>query len=101
MGWLRTLFLGDIGNRLDIADLETTVDRIHADVSDRRRSNASLESQFNALTEEHAETKLALAATLMLLIEKGVVEPSEVVKMVEVVDASDGERDGSYSGPLT
>lgn len=28
MGWMRTLLLGDIGNRLDIADTEVEIDRV-------------------------------------------------------------------------
>ena len=38
MGWLRTMFLGDVGNRLDIADNENRIAQMQED--QRRRNSA-------------------------------------------------------------
>jgi hypothetical protein len=41
MGWLRTLFLGEIGNRLDIADAERHIGDLRIRQSRQRRADAT------------------------------------------------------------
>ncbi len=91
MGWLRTLLLGDIGNRLDIADAENQIERVRR--SQQRQSNVK-NQKIAALTHELGRQKLAVQALTRFLIEKGIVDEGELSAFVEAVDAEDGVIDG-------
>ena len=71
MGWARTLLLGDIGNRLDIGDVEETVRALRRQV----RQLASHQSHdLEELRAENESLKLYLAALTRLeqiLAERG------------------------------
>ena len=51
MGWARTLLLGDIGNRLDIADTEQDISGIHRELATKRHLD---ESQDDAIRRVRA-----------------------------------------------
>ena len=50
MGWGRTMLLGDIGNRLDIDDVERDVRNIRRDMETKFRADMS---QDEAITSPH------------------------------------------------
>ena len=94
MGWARTLLLGDIGNRLDIADAE-------AEIATLRRSNdrtgrflLGKELEIASLKDEMGRQKLAIQALTRFLIEKGMVNPAELDDFIAQIDAEDGVVDG-------
>lgn len=100
MGWGRTLLLGDIGNRLDIDDVERELAGLREQLSDQHNRDASQNELLRHLCRENAELKLYLASLLRLLARKGILDQGELKAMVEAVDAEDGHVDGKTQSPL-
>jgi hypothetical protein len=100
MGWGRTLFLGDIGNRLDIEDCENDIRRLKQSLGSQGSVDRSQDREIARLQDENSELKLYLAAVIRLLMAKGVVEADEITKLVRAIDREDGSADGRMSGPL-
>lgn len=100
MGWLRTILLGDIGNRLDIEDSEQEIERLKSAARWSDRKRMANEDQLESVIAQNAELKLYLAATLRLLMEKGVVSREDIQAMLNRVDQQDGKTDRKYSGPI-
>lgn len=100
MGWGRTLFLGDIGNRLDIEDTEVEISKLRRIVDGAYRKDMSQDKKIKLLIRENAELKLYLASIAQLLVSKGIISKEELGSMVEAVDASDGSVDGTYTGNI-
>lgn len=100
MGWGRTLFLGDIGNRLDIEDTERDIDGLRRQLTSARSKDLSRDQRLTRLESENAELKLYLAALLRLLRQKGTVTDDELRSMVHAIDAEDGQIDGTASGEV-
>ncbi len=73
MGWGRTLLLGDIGNRLDIADTERNIQDLRRELADFDRKEMSRDQINQKLVQENAELKLYLAALMRLLLKKGAI----------------------------
>ena len=94
MGWARTLLLGDLGNRLDIADAEAEIERIQR--SQQRAENAVLskEREMAMLKNEVGRQKLAIQALTRFLIEKGMIRAAELEEFIAGIDAEDGVVDG-------
>ncbi|MEO5917626.1 MAG: hypothetical protein ABIS50_25575 [Luteolibacter sp.] len=94
MGWARTLLLGDIGNRLDIADAEEDINRIQR--TQQRAENAlqSKEREIAMLKDELGRQKLAIQALTRFLIEKGIIASTELDNFIALIDAEDGAVDG-------
>ena len=101
MGWGRTFFLGDIGNRLDIGDVEDEVARVRRDLQTFGRNDAAQDKHIDDLLRENAELKLYLAAIVRLLMAKQVISKDELEKIVDQLDAADGSMDGKYKGSVT
>jgi hypothetical protein len=100
MGWGRTLILGDIGNRLDIADTENEIRRLKRSLSVGLGKDMVQDNKIDRLEQENAELKLYLASVVRLLLSKGVVSASELEAMVELIDGADGAVDGKKSGSV-
>jgi hypothetical protein len=100
MGWGRTLLLGDIGNRLDIDDVERDV----ADLKDRiggvLQTCKTSDERFRALAEDNAELKLYLVAVIRLLTAKGAISREELQSLVHAADLEDGRADGKFDGKI-
>ena len=86
MGWGRTLLLGDIGNRLDIADTERDVAALKEEVGRKRRLDQDQDQALGALQQENEQLKLYLAALLRLLVSKNVVSQEELASFVHLID---------------
>ena len=100
MGWGRTLFLGDIGNRLDIEDTERDIDALKRELGGSYRKDMSQDKKIEALARENAELKLYLASLARLLMTKDIITPDELRAMVKAIDAEDGQVDGQYGGTI-
>jgi multidrug resistance efflux pump len=100
MGWLRTILLGDIGNRLDIEDSEREIEQLKSAARWSDRQSTASQERLDSVIAQNAELKLYLAATLRLLMEKGVVSREDIQVMINRVDQQDGKTDGKYSGPI-
>ena len=82
MGWGRTLLLGDIGNRLDIGDVERDVAALRAEIARTSRIDVSQDEATRRLSDENAQVKLVVAAlvpqigfyALFVMVLTGVVQ---------------------------
>jgi hypothetical protein len=86
MGWGRTLFLGDIGNRMDIADTENDLKRLRRRVGRKEQTDEAQEARLNELEVENEQLKLYLASLARLLVSKGVVSEEELNSFVDIID---------------
>ena len=100
MGWGRFLLLGDLGQQLDLTDQRRELASLRAQLRSRRRAAHGVEQRLDELQSENDELRLYVAATVRLLISKGVVTREEVQEFVDVIDAEDGTADGKYSGDI-
>ena len=100
MGWGRTLFLGDIGNRMDIEDCENSISRMRQNIDSQSSTDRSQDREIAALRSENDELKLYLAALIQLLTSKGVVSADEITRLVEAIDGEDGAVDGKVDGSV-
>ena len=89
MGWARTLFLGDIGNRLDIADTEDEIRQMQSELYDSHRVDRAQDARLAALEQENDELKLYLASLARLLVSRGVLPEEELRQLVDVIDGKD------------
>jgi hypothetical protein len=101
MGWGRTLLLGDIGNRLDIEDVERDLRNIRRDFESKFRADMSQDDAIRTLIEENGQLKLYLASLIRLLTQKGTISKEELERLVVVIDSEDGTADGKFTGNVT
>jgi hypothetical protein len=94
MGWMRTLLLGDIGNRLDIADTEKGLASMRANQKKTVQNLHARDKNIESLEQELGQQKLAIQALTRFLIEKDMIEEEELDSFIEQVDAEDGVVDG-------
>jgi hypothetical protein len=97
MGWMRTLLLGDIGNRLDIADAETEIAAVRAAHAKSVGKLNSRDRQIDAMRDEIGRQKLAIQALTRFLVAKEIISPVELAEFIREVDAEDGLVDGRMS----
>ncbi len=97
MGWMRTLLLGDIGNRLDIADAEREIALVRSSQARNAQKLQSREGQIKALQDELGRQKLAVQALTRFLVARNVISQSELDDFIKEVDAEDGVIDGKMS----
>ncbi len=89
MGWGRTLFLGDIGNRLDIADTERDVEGLRRRLRSKDRADRAQDERLAALERENDQLKLYLASLVRLLVSKGTLSHDELAALVDGIDTDD------------
>ena len=100
MGWGRTLLMGDIGNRLDIADTERDIASLKQEIAGSFRKDMSQDEKIGRLITENAQLKLGFASLVRLLIRKGSISKDELAGVVAAVDAEDGSVDGQFTGKI-
>ncbi len=86
MGWARTLLLGDIGNRLDIADTERDVEHVREELRRSRHLDASQDKAIQQLQRENEQLELCVALLIKSLERKGVLTSDELRKLVDMID---------------
>lgn len=100
MGWLRYLFLGDLGQQLDLADQRSEIDSLRHQLYSRPAPTGPAPERLEALQRENDELKLYLAAVLRLLISKKVATADEIRDLVNILDREDGSPDMKYRGEM-
>jgi hypothetical protein len=100
MGWGRTFLLGDVGNRLDIADCEQDIKVLKESLMELHQEGQTIDSELLAVQREKDHLKLYLAAVTRLLIHKNVLSRDEIERMVNIIDAEDGAMDGKARGDV-
>lgn len=97
MGWMRTFFLGDIGNRLDIQDVENEL----AEARRRHRADKTdLQQRIDALERETDQLKLCVTGLVRLLVRRGAFRRDDLVALIGEIDREDGKQDGRSDAPL-
>ena len=86
MGWARTLLLGDIGNRLDIADTEQDIGSIRRVLAAKRDLDESQDDAIQRLQEENEQLELCVAALVKTLERKGIFTSEEVSNLIRMID---------------
>jgi len=86
MGWMRTLLLGDIGNRLDIADTENDISNIRRSLRQNRQVDISQDEAIQQLQKENEQLELCLCALINTLRQKNIVTMKEVDDFVNLLD---------------
>jgi hypothetical protein len=87
MGWLRTILLGGVGDRLDVDDTEQDISRLHEKSSDKG-------SVIAVLHEELERQKSGLQGLTRFLLAKELIAEDELAQFIDKVDAEDGTLDG-------
>ena len=86
MGWGRTLLLGDIGNRLDIADTERDIASLRSRLRSKAGTDQAQDNRLEELESENDQLKLYLASLIRLLVSKGTLSRDEVAAFVDIID---------------
>ncbi len=94
MGWARTLFLGDVGNRLDIQDCEEDIKVLKTSLMEMQSDSQSQDEELSKLRRESDQLKLYLAAMIRLLTARNILTVEQLRKMVDLIDSEDGAMDG-------
>lgn len=86
MGWGRMLLMGNVGQQLDIGDLETAVTDMQNAVLENQRTDLDQARSIATLRQENHDLKLYLATLIRLLVSKGVIKPEEVETVVRAIE---------------
>jgi len=86
MGWGRMLLLGNVGQQLDIGELESYVTEIQQAFQENQQVDLKQARSIVELQRENRDLKLYLATLMKLLVSKGVIRPEEVETMVRAID---------------
>lgn len=89
MGWGRALFLGEIGNQMDIQDTGQSISRLKLKLISNESKDRSQDKRLAQLEQENDELKLYLASLAQLLVRKGTLEASEIEDLVVHIDSKD------------
>lgn len=100
MGWGRALLLGDIGNRLDIADCENELENLRAGLQQSLQEKDDLENAIRILQKENSELKLYLTGLIRLMVSKNIITNQEIRQIVNIIDREDGRADGKADGSI-
>jgi len=86
MGWGRMMLLGNVGQQLDIGELENCVNEMQSAFLENQRSDLDQAKAIAALRRENRDLKLYLATVVRLLVSKGVLKPEEVETLVRAIE---------------
>lgn len=90
MGLLRTLFLGDLGNYMDIADTKRDVERtktaLHIERTSQRHLDDTQDQRLAALEAESEALETALASLARLLVRRGAITETDLETIVGAID---------------
>lgn len=100
MGWARWLFLGDLGQQLDLSDRAAEISRLEERLRSARNRDAAISEELQRLTVESKELKLYVATIFRVLLDKRLVSPQELEKALREIDLADGVEDGQLKGPV-
>jgi hypothetical protein len=100
MGWGRMLLLGNIGQQLDIRDVNRELETLQARFRASGRFDQEVSDYLVKLSVENSELKLYLASIARLLVAKNVISPAELAEIVESLDRSDGKIDKRFTGEV-
>jgi len=80
------MLLGNLGQQLDIGDLERAVIDMQNAVLDNQRTDLDQAKSMGDLRRENRDLKLYLTTLIRLLVSKGVIKPEEIETVVRAVE---------------
>lgn len=86
MGWGRMLLLGNVGQQLDIGELEGAVAEMQSAFLENQRTDLDQARSIAALRRENEELKLYLATLIRLLVARGALRADEVEATVRAIE---------------
>lgn len=86
MGWGRTFLLGDIGNRLDIADTEGDSENLRQMLRSKASTYQAQDWPIAEQQRESDQLELYLASLTRLLVKKGILSHAELTAFVDIID---------------
>jgi len=86
MGWGRMMLLGNVGQQLDIGDLENSINQMQSVVAENDQVDQAQARSIELLQQENRELKLYLATVIRLLVAKGAIKPEEVETIVRAIE---------------
>ena len=101
MGWARWLFLGDLGQQLDLSDRAAEISRLEERLRSARNRDAAISEELQRLTVESKELKLYVATIFRVLLDKRLVSPQELEKALREIDLADGVEDGQLKSTVS
>jgi hypothetical protein len=88
MGWLRTLFMGSIGQNLEIQEIQDRLDQMR---HEKATAGWTQEKQIEALREEAHALKVRLAVLIKLLVAKDLLTAQEIASMIAALEPEDSK----------
>jgi len=86
MGWGRMMLMGNVGQQLDIGDLENAVEQMRGEFQEKEQIDREQGQDIERLKKENHELKLYLATVIRLLVSKGVLKQEEVETVVRAIE---------------
>ena len=86
MGWGRMLLMGNVGQQLDIGDLEGSIKEMQNAVLENQNVDLKQARSIEELRRENQDLKLYLATLIRLLVSKGVLKQEEVEATVNAIE---------------
>jgi len=86
MGWGRMLLLGNVGQQLDIGELNDAIGGMQQIVTENESMDREQGRAIERLQKENQELKLYLATLMRLLAARGVLKPEEIETTVRAIE---------------
>ena len=86
MGWGRMLLLGNVGQQLDIDDLNEYINKATAELSENAALDREQSAEIARLQAENKELKLYTLGLVRILRAKGVLSETEINQLVLAID---------------
>ena len=87
MGWGRMLLLGNVGQQLDIGDLNNEIAQMQGAFGQNEQVDLEQGQDIEHLKQENHELKLYMATLMRLLVAKGVLRQEEVETTVRAIES--------------
>lgn len=86
MSWVRMLLLGNIGQQLDIDDVENEVVRLRARLSSQHTTDRTQDEALLTLRREITDLKLIVGELTRLLVAGGTLPAEAIEQLVRGID---------------
>ena len=90
MSWARMMLLGNVGQQLDIEDIESDMVRLRARLEAQSETDESQDQALRTLRREVTDLKLVVAELARLLVAGGTVPAEAVDRLVRGLEAPRG-----------
>jgi hypothetical protein len=86
MSWARMLLMGNVGQQLDIEDIEDDMVRLRARITSQQSTDRTQDEALITLRREVTDLKLVVGELARLLVASGALPAEAVERLVRGVD---------------